>query len=404
MSPFVDKQAPLIAHVLFRFDVGGLENGVVNLINRLPRERWRHVIVALDTVSVDFCRRVQRNDVEYIAIGKPPGHLLPLYPRLVALFRGLRPAIVHTRNLAALEASVPACLARVPVRIHGEHGWDMSDVGGTNPRHRLARRMYRPFVHRYVALSEHLRSYLENRIGVPARRIAQIYNGVDLQRFRNDITGSPPADFPFAGPDVFSIAAVGRMQAVKDPVNLARAFVEACRSGHPAAGKLRLVMVGDGPQLADVRAVLQNAALLDRAWLPGERSDVASILRHVHCYVSPSKAEGISNTILEAMATGLPVIATRVGGNPELVTDGHTGRLVPSENAAALAQAMLNYLGDPEAARRDGEAGLETVQRRFSLDRMVADYDSLYASLLASRTGRPIAVPGPVKDTTSLAP
>lgn len=382
-----DRQSPpLIVHVLFRFDVGGLENGVVNLINRLPHDRWRHAIVALDSISEPFCRRVHRTDVEYVALHKPPGHLLPLYPKLASLFRRLRPAVVHTRNLAALEASAPAWAARVPVRIHGEHGWDMSDIGGTNPRHRLARRLYRPFVHRYVALSNHLRHYLEDGVGIATSRIAQIYNGVDLQRFSpDDREAASVPGYPFDGQDVWTVAAVGRMQAVKDPVNLARAFVLACRMNPGATGRLRLVMIGDGPQLAEVRSTLSDAGLLERAWLPGERNDVAAILRRVDAYASPSKAEGISNTILEAMASALPVVATRVGGNPELVEDALTGRLVPAENSEALARALLEYLLDPALARRHGRAGLQVVERRFSLDRMVTDYDNLYATQLAAR-------------------
>lgn len=395
------KYPPLIVHVLYRFDVGGLENGVVNLINRLPREKWRHAIVALDCVSEDFCRRVQRSDVEYLSLRKPPGHLLPLYPKLIGLFRRLRPAVVHTRNLAALEASAPAWAARVPVRIHGEHGWDISDVGGTNPRHRLARRLYRPFVHRYVALSDHLRRYLEDSVGIPSARIVQIYNGVDLRRFNPDsVEAQAVPDYPFDGKDVWVVATVGRMQAVKDPMNLARAFVLACRAEPGNTKRLRLAMVGDGPQLAEVKKVLAEAGLLDRAWLPGERNDVAAILRRVDCYASPSKAEGISNTILEAMASGLALVATRVGGNPELVQDGLTGHLIPAGNSEALASALLHYLADPALSRRHGRAGLQVVERRFSLDRMVTDYDQLYSTLLTAKARELMSATNPSEGQT----
>ena len=123
---------PLIAHVVYRFDVGGLENGLVNLLNRLPRERFRHVVVSLTDVT-DFRRRVVRDDVEYVALHKSPGHGVRLYRRLYRLFRRLDPQIVHTRNLAALEATVPAWFARVPVRIHGEHGRDVNDLRGWWP-------------------------------------------------------------------------------------------------------------------------------------------------------------------------------------------------------------------------------------------------------------------------------
>src|SRR6476661_7374519 len=114
MSAF--DQRPLIAHVVYRFDVGGLENGVVNLLNRMPSERYRHVVIALTEVT-SFRHRVLRDDVAFLALQKTPGHGVKLFPRLYRLFTHLRPTIVHTRNLAALEASIPAWLARVPVRV-----------------------------------------------------------------------------------------------------------------------------------------------------------------------------------------------------------------------------------------------------------------------------------------------
>ncbi|MET1081684.1 MAG: glycosyltransferase, partial [Burkholderiales bacterium] len=116
----------LVAHVVYRFDVGGLENGVVNLLNRLPYERFRHAVIALTEVT-EFRRRVQRDDVQYLALNKRPGHGAKLWPALYRAFRALRPDIVHTRNLAPLEACVPAWFAGVPVRVHGEHGWDVGD-------------------------------------------------------------------------------------------------------------------------------------------------------------------------------------------------------------------------------------------------------------------------------------
>src|SRR5437588_11360567 len=130
-------QIPLITHIVYRFDVGGLENGIVNLINRMPPQRWRHAIVSLTDIASDFTRRIERTDIDYIALRKQPGHLVREYPRLHRLLRKLEPAIVHTRNLAALEATVPAWLAGVPVRIHGEHGWDMQDPHGLRHRYRL---------------------------------------------------------------------------------------------------------------------------------------------------------------------------------------------------------------------------------------------------------------------------
>jgi sugar transferase (PEP-CTERM/EpsH1 system associated) len=252
------------------------------------------------------------------------------------------------------------------------------------------RRLYRPFVQRYVALSQHIEGYLAARVGVPREDIDQIYNGADTARFRPAAAGREAiAGGPFSDPRCFVVGTVGRLQAVKDQVTLAAAFVRALELDREARARMRLVIAGDGPLRDRVLAVLERAGAADLAWLAGERDDVAGLLRGLDLFVLPSLAEGISNTILEAMASALPVIATRVGGNAELVEDGLTGRLVPAANVEAMASAMLDYFKRPQDARRHGRAGRHRVERQFSLDRMAADYDKLYGRVLAGRTGSP---------------
>lgn len=386
MSKPTPDARPLILHVVHRFDLGGLENGVVNLINRLPHDRWRHGVLALTDVSVEFRRRVERDDVTYEALGKGPGHLHTFYPRLVRLFHTLKPAIVHSRNIAALEASVPAWVAGTPVRVHGEHGWDTADLEGANARLRWARRLYSPFVTRYVALSGHIRDYLVQRVGVAPDRIERICNGVDTARFRPAAGGRGAIPgCPFTDPALWLVGTVGRLQAVKDPANLARAFVRAVSRDPAVRARLRLVLVGDGPLRPEIEQILSQGGVRDLAWLAGERADVPDVLRGLDLFVLPSLAEGISNSILEAMATGLPVVATKVGGNSELVEGGLTGALVPRANPEALADSMLRYLHEPPTARRHGKAGRSRAEREFSLARMVADYDGLYGRLLDAR-------------------
>jgi sugar transferase (PEP-CTERM/EpsH1 system associated) len=369
---------PLVAHILHRFDTGGLENGVVNLINHMPAGTYRHMVVALTEVT-DFRHRLCDPEVECIALHKPPGQGVRLYPRLWQLLREHRPAIVHTRNLAALEMQPVAWAARVPGRIHGEHGRDVSDLDGRNPKYQRLRRLYAPFVQRYVALSQDLQGYLVERVGIAPERIEQIYNGVDSQRF------SPPADgpepipgCPFAAPTHWLVGTVGRMQAVKHQTLLARAFVLALQQQPALRERLRLVLVGEGPLRAQAQALLTDAGLADLAWLPGERSDVPELMRGLNCFVLPSLAEGVSNTILEAMASGLPVVATDVGGNGELVQHGHTGLVIPSDDAAAMAQALCRLAAQPEDAARMGVAGRAAVEQRFSLQAMVTAYQHLY--------------------------
>ena len=377
-------QPPLVAHVLHRFDTGGLENGVVNLINHMPPQAYRHVVVAMTEVT-DFRRRLTNPAVDCMALHKGPGQGAQLYPRLWRLLRQLRPAIVHTRNLGALEMQPAAWAARVPVRLHGEHGRDVDDLDGTNRHQQRLRRLYSPFVHRYIALSQDLGRYLQGPVGIAARRITQIYNGVDTHRFK-PAQGMPTviAGCPFQAPQHWLIGTVGRMAPVKDQLTLARAFVQALQTDASFGERARLVLVGDGPLRAQAQAVLDEAGAGALAWLPGERSDVADVMRGLNCFVLPSLAEGISNTILEAMACGLPVVATAVGGNPELVAHGRTGSLVPAADPVALAQALLDVAADPQRAQIWGQAGRAEVEQRFSLQAMVAAYQGLYDRQLAA--------------------
>jgi sugar transferase (PEP-CTERM/EpsH1 system associated) len=381
MSP----SPPIVAHIVYRFDTGGLENGIVNLINHMPASSYRHVVVALTEVT-EFSKRITRPDVEFIALNKGPGHGFRLYPQLYRLFKQMRPAIVHTRNLAALEAQMPAWAAGVPVRLHGEHGRDVTDLHGENRTLQRVRRIYRPFVHHYFALSRDLASYLKDKVHVPSSRITQVYNGVDVARFAPPPGGvrSAIAGCPFNAPEHWLIGTVGRMQTVKDQTNLACAFVLALQQQPALRERLRLVLVGEGALREQCASILRDAGVLDLGWLPGERSDVADVMRGLDCFVLPSLAEGISNTILEAMATGLPVIATDVGGNADLVVHGQTGEIVPSKQPAAMARSLLSLAMQPEAARALGLAGRQRVQARFSLPAMVATYQLVYNQQLRS--------------------
>lgn len=380
--------APLIAHVIYRLDVGGLENGLVNLINQMPAERFRHAIICLTGYS-DFRRRIKRSDVDVYALNKPEGNSPVTLFKLWRLLRQLRPDILHTRNLAALDAVLPAALAGVPARVHGEHGRDVGDLDGSNRKYQLVRRLFKPLVDHYVAVSQDLARYLQREIKVAPARVTQIYNGVDSVKFHP--AGEQRGQVPcagFSGPGQYVIGTVGRMQEVKDPLTLARAFVLLMQQMPQAAQRLRLVMIGDGPLREQARAVLADAGVLRHAWLPGVRDDVPSIMRSFDVFVLPSLAEGVSNTILEAMATGIPVVATRVGGNSELIQAGETGTLVPPADAEGLARAIRDYVERVELGKRQGAESRRVIERSFSMDAMVNSYMTVYDKLLARRAAR----------------
>lgn len=371
----MQTSAPLIAHVIHRLDIGGLENGLVNLINRIPEDRYRHAILCMKGYS-DFRNRIRRKDVVIIDLEKREGHDLMLYYRLWKHLKALNPDIVHTRNLAALEAVLPAMLTGVKLRIHSEHGRDFNDISGDNKKHLLLRRTLMPAVSHSIALSRDLESYMHEKVGVPRRKITQIYNGVDTEKFHPSDEKNPALPFAQSGLVVFGT--VGRMQPVKDQTNLANAFVRMLEIAPQFRQNARLMMIGDGPLKNDAQAILDEAGCSELAWLPGARDDVPDIMRQMDIFMLPSLSEGISNTILEAMATGLPVIATRVGGNAELVDENETGLLVPPADPEAMAQGMIRYLEHPRLISRHGNTARQKAEKSFSMDAMVSAYLQVY--------------------------
>jgi sugar transferase (PEP-CTERM/EpsH1 system associated) len=377
----VSDPRPLVVHLLHRFDTGGLENGVVNLINHLTA--FRHAVVAVTEITA-FKERVTAPGTQFFALNKPPGQGFWLYPQVYGLLRELRPAVVHTRNLGAMEFQWPAWAARVPLRIHSEHGWDTSDLGGVNRTNQRLRRLYGMGAHRFVALSRAIETYLTGPVGFAPSRVQRICNGVDTQRFRP--SDAAPVVWPYRRGEHLVIGAVGRMQAVKDPLNLVDAFLQLRERCPTEWGRLRLVMLGGGPLLEAARERLVQAGAAEQAWLPGDRSDVAALLPQFDIFALPSQAEGISNTLLEAMACGCAPVATAVGGNPELVEDEGNGLLVPAQDSAALAVGLARLVGDAGLRQRLALASLERARAEFSLEGMMAAYAALYASA-ADRRG-----------------
>jgi glycosyltransferase involved in cell wall biosynthesis len=186
------------------------------------------------------------------------------------------------------------------------------------------------------------------------------------------------------------LGVVGRLAEVKDQGTLLRALALLFQDRPEWWGRVRLVLVGDGSLRDQLEDQVRQLALGEVVWMPGDRSDISSLLQTMDVFVLPSLAEGISNTVLEAMATGLPVVATAVGGNPELVTEGQTGHLVPAGDAQALCSALVRIVESPALRSNMGHAARQRVRDKFDWNRAVAEYLGVYDELL----GRPGKVLG----------
>lgn len=388
------SEAPLVAHLIYRLDIGGLENGVVNLVNRMPVQRYRHAILCTHGYSESYRARIRRPDVQVISIDKRPGKDPGAYYRVWRELRRLRPDIVHTRNLGTVDLQWVAAAAGVRRRVHGEHGWGAADLKGTGTRSLRIRRACRHVIQTYVTMSRDLADWLERDVGVPRARIRQLYSGVDAARFSPD--GALPADLPWRNETLpeqrpIVIGTIGRLDPVKGQDRLMRAFrwlVDG--SGTDRAAWLRLVIAGDGPARDELMALRRTLGLDDLVWMPGARGDVPELMRAMDVFVLPSLNEGVSNTILEAMASARPVVAARVGGNPELVLDGITGTLYgpggSTSDETEMAAALARYVADPALGHAHGTAGRERMLKDFSLDAMIQRYMDLYDELMGTAT------------------
>jgi len=360
-----------------------MENGLVNIINRMPAGKYRHLIICL-TEADNFVRRITADGVEIVELHMREGHDFDCYRRLRKCLKQFRPDIVHSRNIAALEAQLATIGLSGLKRVHGEHGREIFDLDGSNWKYLALRKLMRLFIDRYIAVSRDLEHWLATSVGVPSGRILQIYNGVDHERFAPNAV-KPLALLPKswqALDGMLIVGTVGRLTPVKDQQILLRA-IASLRAKHPELGEcLRMILVGDGPLRADIERLSAQLGLQEVVWLTGDRADVPELLKLMDVYLLPSLGEGISNTVLEAMASGCPIIATEVGGNVELVEDGLTGALVPVGDQGALEEAMLALLGNERARREQGSNARQKVCRDFDWERTVASYMRVYDVVL----------------------
>jgi sugar transferase (PEP-CTERM/EpsH1 system associated) len=240
-------------------------------------------------------------------------------------------------------------------------------------------------VGQYIAVSQDLSRWLMETVGVSESKVQQIYNGVDQERFHPG-NGKPMGIAPdgFLSDESFVIGSVGRLAAVKDQATLIRAFKLLLDHNPRKRDVLRLIIAGDGPLREDLQELTVELGVEQAVWMTGDRSDIPDLLRLYDLFVLPSLGEGISNTILEAMATGLPIIATDVGGNPELVEEGVNGRLIPAEDYAALGSSLHKSIREREQLRNMGAASLMKVKAQFDWQKTVEQYLSIYDGVVNS--------------------
>lgn len=348
-----------LAHVTLGLDMGGQERLLVEFARHADRDRFDLIFVSLSSRG-KLADALEDQGWPVLAMNEAPGLRPGMIWRLSRQLRRLKIDVVHTHDdRPLLYGGLASAMARVPTHVHTHHHGYLPSV----PRRRIFLiRLAARLADVFVCVSHDSARFLQGQ-GLPARMLTTVWNGIDLDRY------------PYRGPRPGGPAVtVARLSPEKDIANLIRAVA---RLG-PTATDFRLEIAGDGPCRAELQALVADLKLTDRVRFLGEVRDIAGLLGQARLFVLPSRTEGISLTILEAMARGLPVLATRVGGNPETVLSGDTGLLVPPCDPSALAQGLVQLWHDTETAALMGLAGRRRAEAFFDIRQMVATYEDLY--------------------------
>jgi L-malate glycosyltransferase len=376
-----------ILHVVFSLDSGGLENGIVNLCNRLDPERFAPSICTFAGGGA-LESRVDKSRVEMFCVERRWNNDPTLPLRLARQLRRRAIEILHTHSWGTLvEGVLAATLARVPTIVHGEHG-----LLECHRRHIAVQRWLWPRTDQLLAVSAPLADQMSQLVKVSRQKIEVVVNGVDTERFRPEFKLQAECRTIFGLPATgHLLGTVARLVPVKNCLGLLHAVARLRRKGTRVA----LALAGDGPLRGELKQMAHDLQISDSVYFLGNVADVDRFYRAIDIFVLNSHSEGMSNTILEAMASGLPIVATDVGSNSELIAAERTGIIVPAGDVVQLADALAGLIRQPVRCQALGVAARCRAVDEYSLDRMVQKYEGVYERLAGRRhfsAVRPTAV------------
>jgi sugar transferase (PEP-CTERM/EpsH1 system associated) len=374
-----DAERLRVLHVISYMGRGGAELGILKLISGLG-PKFEHRICTTRGFDAPFVQSHYSLDRIDVAGNAQLNLQFPLF-RLVRIMRRYRPHIVHTRNWGALEAVAAAKLAGVPTIVHSEHGYEVDMFAGLPLRRRLFRRAAYAMADAVFALTQELRDFHARQAWIAPEGIGVIYNGVDTQRFSPCGNTRDAVRRELGLPEhSFVVGSVGRLVPIKDQQTLLKAAALLVSSDID----IRVLLVGSGPECEKLQC-LATAILPGRVCFAGDSSRVPEMLNAMDVFVLPSLSEGMSNTLLEAMACGLPALATNVGGNPEIIENNLNGYLFTPGDANWLAQKLGFLAHDRDLVHQLGTAARRHMIEKFGLSRMLETYRCFYLDLAARR-------------------
>jgi len=368
------RQPLRVMYVVWSLGLGGAEQVVIRLAAGLDRRRFQPVICCLDEPG-PFAAQAQQQGIEVLALQKRGPFDVRVVPRLIRVMRQRQIQVVHTHLWGAnLWGRFAARLAGVPAIIVTEHNVD----AWKRWYHLVLDRLLASWATHLVAVSQQVRAFYDSH-GVGRHRWQVISNGIDAQALPAKGRGHAYHKLGIR-PDERVVGLIGRLVPAKAP----QVFLEAFARAQRELPMLRGLIVGDGPLRAQLEEQVRQLGIAERVVFTGVRHDVPDLLVGMDALVFSSEREGLSMAMLEAMAVGVPVIATRVGGTPELIEDGVTGMQVPVGDSQAIADRVVELLCDPARAEAIRCAAHQHVERHFSLKAMIETHEALYEQTLAS--------------------
>ena len=368
-----------IMHIVDSFGTGGTEAGIRTLLAGLDHAAFEQIVCTVAPLR----QAGTETDVRVISVGRAGGGKQLLAGKLKRVFDRERPDIVHSRNWGTIEAIVAARLAGVRAVVHSEHGLESTTYQRQPWRRNMIRRVSFRWADKVFAVSRALRGYYAQQLRIDEQRMDVIPNGVDTERFRcrRDI-GVDMRRRLGVSPETVVVGTVGRLDPVKDHRTLLRALDSLSALGLP----IQLVIVGDGRERKALEGEIHSRPWLSgRTAFAGETSDIVSQLNSFDIFVLPSLAEGMSNALLEAMSVGVACIATRVGGNSELIEEGLSGLLFEPGDTQSLATLLKDLALDSPQRAHFGINARKRVEKCFGLGRMLHNYGRLYEGALSHR-------------------
>ena len=363
-----------VCQLLHSMTVGGAEVLAARLARRLCGQ-FRFVFACLDEVG-PLGADLRDEGFSVVLLGRKPGLDWGCPIRLARLLRDKKVDVVHAHQYGpffyGLAARFPGLGRPILFTEHGRHQPDFP-----RPKRMLVNRLLLSRRDRVVGVGAAVRRALIAYEGIPARRVAVLYNGIDVDAFAASSDRATARRDMGAREGEFVILQVARLDYLKDHATAVRTLARVIRQ----VPRARLVLVGDGPERVGIEALVCELNLSDRVSFLGTRKDVDRLLHGADLFLLTSVSEGIPLTVIEAMAAGLPVVATDVGGLREVVVEGVTGLLAPASAVVGLADCVLKLANDPDLRSTMGTAGRKRAKDHFDEPRMAAEYGQLYREL-----------------------